>query len=260
MRCHGCAKTRNRSRGVIKRHLKFMGVQNTTLARHALERFWAKCDFSVGHVLVSLIFTLVNTSITFFTMIALSNGAVIRWQPFGVSYLLGATALSWRNPISVTGVELNMCDVLFTFPWRSCWGSAVFTPSSVGGTWWARCMLVFLSLLRTGEILSLKAGQITLSVDSGVALLALPASKGAKLKNVGESVVVSDPPARALLAFLCRGCWPQHRLFRLSFKGLASARSSDLLPYSLRRGGCYFPLDSFWVHRFNDPLWALGPH
>ena len=71
------------------------------------------------------------------------NGAVIRWQPFGVSYLLGATALSCRNPISVTGAELNMCDVLFPFPWRSCWGSATFTPSSVGGTWWARCMLAF---------------------------------------------------------------------------------------------------------------------
>ena len=66
----------------------------------------------------------------------------------------------------------------------------------------------FLCLLRTGEILSLKAGQITLSVDSGVALLAMPASKGAKLKNVGESIVVSDPTARALLAFFCRGCSP----------------------------------------------------
>ena len=27
---------------------------------------------------------------------------------FSVSYLLGATALSWRNPVSVTGAELNM--------------------------------------------------------------------------------------------------------------------------------------------------------
>ena len=63
MRRHGCAKTRNRSRGVIRRHLKFMGVQNTALARFALavERFWAYCDFSVGHVprsaRPSLIFT-----------------------------------------------------------------------------------------------------------------------------------------------------------------------------------------------------------
>ena len=52
-------------------------------------------------------------------------------------------------------------------------------------------MLFFLCLLRTGEILTLKAGQITLSVDSGVALLALPASNGTKLKNEGESTVVS---------------------------------------------------------------------
>ena len=50
----------------------------------------------------------------------------------------------------------------------------------------------FSCLLRTGEILTLKVGQITLSVDSGVALLALPASKGAKLKHVGESIVVNN--------------------------------------------------------------------
>ena len=108
----------------------------------------------------------------------------------------------------------------------------------------------FLRLLCTGEILTLKAGQIKLSVDSGVTLLALPVSKSAKLKNVGVSIVVSDPTARALLAFLCRGCSPQDWVFRLSFEGLASAlvtaaaalghQSSDLLPYSLRRGGATF--------------------
>ena len=87
--------------------------------------------------------TLVNTSITFSTMIALSDGAVIHWQPFGASYLPGATVSTWRMLFSVTGAELQMCDVLFPFPWRSCRGSAVFTPSSVGGTCWVRCTLFF---------------------------------------------------------------------------------------------------------------------
>ena len=44
----------------------------------------------------------------------------------------------------------------------------------------------------TGKTLTLTAGQITVSVDSGVALLALLVCKGAKLKNVGESIVVSQ--------------------------------------------------------------------
>ena len=67
-------------------------------------------------LLVNLISTLGNTSTTFFTMITLSNGAVIRWQPFGASRLLGATALAWRKLISVTGAELNMCECCFPFP------------------------------------------------------------------------------------------------------------------------------------------------
>ena len=131
MRRHGCAKTRNLSRGVIKRHLKFMGVRNTTLARYSLaaERLWAYSSFSVGHVPRSArelnLYLRVNTSITFFTMIALSHGAVIRCQ-FGASYLRGATAVTWRKLISVTGAELKMCDVLFSFPWRSCWGFCGF--------------------------------------------------------------------------------------------------------------------------------------
>ena len=110
---------------------------------------------------MSLIFAQVNTSITFFTMIALSNEAVIRWQPFGVSFLLG-----------VTGAELNMCDVLFPSRWRSCWGSAAF--HALFGRWHVVGALYvgILCLLRTGEILTHKAGQTTLSVDSGVALLA----------------------------------------------------------------------------------------
>ena len=93
-------------------------------------------------------------------------------------------------------------------------------------------------------------------MDSGDALLALPASKGAKLKNAGESMVVSDSTARALLAFLCRGCSPLDRVFRLSFKGLASALVTAAAVLGSGRG--YFPLRSFWVRRFNDPLWALG--
>ena len=48
-------------------------------------------------VVVNLISTLGNTPITFFTMIALPIGVVIRWQPFGASYLPGATALTWRK-------------------------------------------------------------------------------------------------------------------------------------------------------------------
>ena len=76
----------------------------------------------------------------------------------------------------------------------------------------------FLCLLHTGEILTLEAGHVTLSVDSGVLVLALPASKGAKLMNAGGSVVVSDPTAGTLLAFLFRGCSAHDRVFQLPSK------------------------------------------
>ena len=153
MRRHGGAKTRNSSRGVIRRNLKFMGVQNTTLARVTLWRWNASGRTVISlsgtflALLVSLIFSLVNTSITFFTMIALSNGAVIRWQPFGVSYLPGAT-----HPISVTGA--TCC-----FPFLG--GLAgVLRLSCLFGRWHVVGALYvgFSCLLRTGEILTLKAG------------------------------------------------------------------------------------------------------
>ena len=54
-------------------------------------------------------------------------------------------------------------------------------------------------------------------------ILALPASESAKLKTAGESTVVSDPEARAPLAFLRRGSSPQDRVLRLSFERLSSA-------------------------------------
>ena len=159
-------------------------------------------------------------------MIALSNAAVIRWQPFGVSwrdgtFLAKSYLRNWSRTQHVQrAVPLSLEDLL-----GFCGFHALFGRWHVVG---ALCV-GFLCLLRTGE--TLKAGQITLSVDSGVALLALPASKG----------------ARALLAFLCRGCSPQDQVFLLSFEGLASAlvtaaaafgyRSSDLLPCSLDEAG-----------------------
>ena len=179
-------------------------------------------------LLMNLISSFKNTSITSVTMIARSNRAVLHWQPFGASDLPGVPVLIWRQLISVTGAEINMCDVPSTLPWRSC-------PSSVGGTWSVRCMLVVGACCVRGW------RRYT---------LALPGSKVGKLKNAGGSIVVSDPTAKAQLALLCRGCLPQHGVFRLSFRGLSSAfvtaaaalgfRSSDLLSYSFRRGEAAF--------------------
>ena len=135
-----------------------------------------------------------------------------------------------------------------------------------------RCVVCwFLCLLRTErEILTLKVGRITLCADSGVAFLTLLASKGAKLKNAGESIVVSDPTARALLAFLCRDCSPQDQVIRLFFQKVCSSaliaaaaafgyRSSNLLPHSLRRGGATFHFARSESIDFGTHFWALGP-
>ena len=125
------------------------------------------------------------------------------------TFLAKSCLRNWSRTQHVRRAVPLSLEVLLGF----CGFHALFSRWHVVGTLYVG----FICLLRTGEILTLQGGQITLSVDSSVALLVLPASKGAKLKNVGESIVVSDPTARALLAFLCRGCLPQDRVFRLSF-------------------------------------------
>ena len=74
---------KHRSRGVLRRHLKFM-VFRTPHSRvtpwrwNASGRVVISLSGTYFALLVSLISTLEKMSITFFTMIALSNGAVIR--------------------------------------------------------------------------------------------------------------------------------------------------------------------------------------
>ena len=89
---------------------------------------------------------------------------------------------------------------------------------------------VCLYLLRTGEILTLRADHVTLSVNSRVSILALPDSRSAKLKNAGESPVISDLTARALLAFLCRGCSPQDWCFGFPLENCRPLSSQQQLP------------------------------
>ena len=85
MQRHGCAETRDRSRGVIRRHLKFMGVQNTRSRvahwlRNASGRTVTSLLGTYLALLVNLTSSLEEPLITCFTMIARSTGAVIRWQ------------------------------------------------------------------------------------------------------------------------------------------------------------------------------------
>ena len=93
------------------------GFSENTLARCSLaaKRFWAFWEISFGHIPRSArepdLF-LGETSITSLTMTAHPSRAVIRWQPFGASYFPGVTARIWRKLSSVTGSEINMCDVL----------------------------------------------------------------------------------------------------------------------------------------------------
>ena len=177
VRRHGCAKSRNRPRGVIRRHLKFMGVQNTTLARHALavERFWAFCDFSVGHVprsareldlyLGEYINHLFHDGCPF-KWGCNTLAAVRRFLPSwrDGTFLAKSYLRKWSRTQDVRRAVPLSLEVLLGF----CGFRALF------GRWHVVSALFvgFLCLLRTGEILSLKAGQITLSVDSGVVLLA----------------------------------------------------------------------------------------
>ena len=197
-------------------HLRFMGVQQAKLERVALaaERIWTFCELSFDHVLHSVpdLDHFLGKYIHYlFHDDCPFRCELWRWLPCDASHHLGVTAPGrWR----VVGA---------LYMW-------------------------FLSLLRAGEILALNVGPVTLSVDSGVAVVAL----------------------LSFFAFLCPGFSPVDKVFRLSFNELSSALvtaaaasgfwSPDLLSHSLRCGGAllliarYGPTD-LMTH---DGRWALA--
>ena len=102
-------------------------------------------------------------------------------------------------------------------------------------------------LLRTGEILTLRAGDLMLRSDGTVSVVRLRDTKGQKLKGDHEAVEVHDPAVSRLLAVLAEGLSPadlllpsrseywRHR-WNLAVRRV-SLEDAHIKSYSLRRGG-----------------------
>lgn len=125
-------------------------------------------------------------------------------------------------------------------------------------------LLAFFGLLRTGELLSLQAKQVSISKAKGPAVISLGLTKAGKRQGAAESVTIySEDVCRRLFqwvqthpphAFLTG---PAH-LWRKTFSAYLSAcgfAQWDFRPYSLRRGGA---TDVFKKQPQFDKLLVLG--
>eukprot|EP00438_Fugacium_kawagutii_P018898 Skav217492 [mRNA] locus=scaffold3428:80172:81173:- [translate_table: standard] len=120
----------------------------------------------------------------------------------------------------------------------------------------ALLLVGFHALLRTGELLQIRA--VDFLLDTAHGLVTLPSSKSGVRNNTRESVSLHDPIVLASvqemvhLKFQLRRellpCWDRSgSAFRTLFQKAASAvgaASLGLRPYSLRRGGATFEMQS----------------
>lgn len=120
----------------------------------------------------------------------------------------------------------------------------------------ALLLVGFHCLLRTGEILSIRPIDFLLDCDSG--LLSLPSSKSGLRNNTKESVSLSDPltiqtvramvDAKFSLHLENVACWNKSSSsFRSLFQQILEKlelSSLSFRPYSLRRGGATFEMQS----------------
>ena len=107
-------------------------------------------------------------------------------------------------------------------------------------------LLAFHGLLRTGELVALKCGQVSISSPQGPAVISLGLTKGGKRQGAAESVTIyMEDICRRLFHWTqhvspsCTLTGPAHK-WRKEFAEILSTLGFsewDFRPYSLRRGG-----------------------
>ena len=110
-------------------------------------------------------------------------------------------------------------------------------------------LLGFFGLLRTGEILALTKQQVTVSRQSGTAILSLGLTKSGKRQGAAESITLHTEDVIRRLSqwvltphsppLLCPSSSQWRLLFSQSLEALGFS-SLEFRPYSLRRGGATF--------------------
>ena len=124
--------------------------------------------------------------------------------------------------------------------------------------------LAFFRFLRTGEFLSLRAGQFAFDKYLQRAHLTFPQTKSSQLKGVLESVHVDDPGLVKALHHVIQYLQPGDPLmsmerhdFQSNFRRACDTLGlrSDIKPYSLRRGGATW---HFQQHASFDATAEIG--
>ena len=116
--------------------------------------------------------------------------------------------------------------------------------------WFDMCigiLVAFDCLLRTGELMQMRVGDIMINASLNFATINLPDTKGEKRTGVTDSVSITDPLLVRLLARFIQDKLPgdlivqrQSQTFRRCFKQLVDGLylyNLLLKPYSMRRGG-----------------------
>ena len=125
-------------------------------------------------------------------------------------------------------------------------------------------VLAFYRFLRTGEFLSLRAGQFAFGNDMQAVHITFPQTKSSQLKGILESVHVDDPHLVKALHNITRYLKPGDPLLLMSPKQFQSdfrracmclGLCEDVKPYSLRRGGATW---HFQQHASFDATAEIG--
>ena len=138
---------------------------------------------------------------------------------------------------------LRRCQNMSCRPWQDGPFLKAMLPSGF------RCLLVFYSMLHTGELLGLQSSHLLCTVNQRQALISLGLTKGGKRQGASESVILGYAPAVCLVE-----CWIKAASsvaplaknpanWRGLFNEAINALKLDKLgfrPYSLRRGGATF--------------------
>lgn len=152
-----------------------------------------------------------------------------------------------RYEVPFRAPPLTQDLVLGMAGWCLCHGDLIMA---------ALLLLGFHALLRTGELLQVRAVDFMIQLDVG--LVTLPSSKSGVRNNSRESVSLHDPIVLAVVSEMVQlkfqlgqqnlPCWPYSgSSFRALFQRALSALEADHLgmrPYSLRRGGATFEMQS----------------
>ena len=125
-------------------------------------------------------------------------------------------------------------------------------------------VLAFFRFLRTGEFLSLRAGQFAFDKHLQRAHITFPQTKSSQLKGVYESVHVDDPGLVKALHHITRYLQPgdllmsmERHVFQSYFRQAIATLGlrSDIKPYSFRRGGATW---HFQQHASFDATAEIG--